>query len=95
MKSKGAKQRVHYVKIEGDDVLVADSSLVDDPSAAAASPPAASAAMGRAPMASDSYAFAAFNAGAKEAPKGGALPIHSSIVKGAGGAAALHLSEDG
>lgn len=72
VRSKGPKQRVHLVKVEGDDVLVADSSTIDVPPEVAAV-----AAIGKGTIASDVYAFRPFNAGSKEAPALG-VPIHSS-----------------
>jgi len=74
VRSKGPKQRVHLVKVEGDDVLVADSSTIDVPAEVAAV-----AAIGKGAIASDTYAFRPFNAGSKEAPALG-VPIHSSMA---------------
>ncbi len=66
MKSKGPKQRVHFAKVVDGDVLVADSSEVD------VAPGTTTCAVGKSFIASDTYAFAAFNAGAKdEAATGG------------------------
>ena len=81
LKSKGKKQRVHFVKVEDGSIFVADSSAIDVSSEN-------SAAIGKSFIESDAYAFSPFNAGAKEVKAGGggggsnsasALPLHSSM----------------
>lgn len=81
VKSKGPKQRVHLVKTEGDDVYVADSSLMDVPPDVAAA-----VAVGKGVIASDTYAFRPFNNGTKEAPLH--VPIHSSVGPAGGSGSA-------
>jgi hypothetical protein len=76
IKSKGAKQRVHFVKVVGDDVLVADSTSLDLPE-----PASVAAAVGSSKYPSDDYSFMPFLSGSEPAPDlVPKMPLHSSAT---------------